>query len=683
MENTHPTEGFADSKEKIENSGNSSGNGTQNGAHADQPEPSAEESAAEPEATASDESPSTSGMIPEQETPVEEPVLEVPDIALPTADLPMDEHHDEEHVDDDLHEDESVDFSAMGREELVAYVKDAHDKQNERDINKKVQVARAEFNRKTKETFEEKEPEAAAAAEEGETPAETKISADTLSYEFQSAFKAFKKRRQDYINELNHQKDENLKLKKELLEKIKTLTEHPETPNSFNQFKDLQAEWRKIGHVPITEAENIWNTYNYYIDRFYEQRSLYSEFKELDRKRNLAAKEEVVGRIENLLQVEDTNEALKQLRHFQEEWRHIGPVPKEQLEPIIQRYKQAVISLYEKKEAHNAELQAVREQNHAVKSELLEKIEEIANTEFKSVQEWINGNTELGKWLENWRGIGAVPAAKGAEMKDRLSNAIRKFNNRKNEFFRGRKKEKVDSLRRKTELCERVEAILQEPELPPFRKEVIKLQEDWKKAGPVPAKYSDKIWKRFQAACDAFFSKISESHNAQHQEQQDNLNKKVAAIEKAEALAKEEKPERLRERIREIQQEFNAIGFVPFKEKEKIRKRFSAVMDTLFNGLRAQHGESVEGEKMNYQMMLESWSQEGGRERIQNEERKHQRDLKRIENEIATLENNMAFLSKSKTADTLKAGLEKQLVQLRQKMEEIQGKIKLVRSVGR
>lgn len=677
MENTHPSEGFAESEEKVENPDNSAAEDrTQTG-----PENAAEASETPSEATNADEVPSTSGMIPQQETNIEEPVAEVPDITMPPADLHVDEHHDEHGEEEDLHEEDTVDFSGMSREELVAYVKEAFNKQNERDINKKVQIARAEFNRKTKEAFEPAEP--TASTEEGETPAETKISADTLSYEFQTAFKAFKKRRQDYIVELNHQKDDNLKLKKELLEKIKTLTEHPETPNSFNQFKDLQSEWRKIGHVPISEAENIWNTYNYYIDRFYEQRSLYSEFKELDRKKNLAAKEEVVARIEHLLEVEDTNEALKQLRHFQEEWRHIGPVPKEQLEPIIQRYKQAVISLYEKKEAHNAELQAVREQNHAVKSELLEKIEEIANAEFKSVQEWINGNTELGKWLENWRGIGAVPAAKGAEMKDRLSNAIRKFNNRKNEFFRGRKKEKVDSLRRKTELCERVEVILQETELAPFRKEVIKLQEDWKKAGPVPAKYSDKIWKRFQTACDAFFSKISESHNAQHQEQQENLNKKIAVVEKAEALAKEENPEKLRERIREIQQEFNQIGFVPFKEKEKIRKRFSTVMDTLFNGLRAQHGESVEGEKMNYQMMLESWANEGGRERIQNEERKHQRDLKRIENEIATLENNMAFLSKSKTADALKAGLEKQLTQLRQKMEEIQGKIKLVRSVGR
>jgi hypothetical protein len=678
MENTHPHEGFAESEEKVENPEN---NAAKENGHK-QSDASIKTAESRSEATQADEVPSTSGMIPQPESNIEEPVLDAAHIADVPADISIDEHHEDEHHDeDDAHVEDTVDFSGMSRDELVTYVKEALDKQNERDINKKVQIARAEFNRKTKEAFEPAESTESAA--EGETSGETKIAADTLSYEFQSAFKAFKKRRQDYINELNHQKDENLKLKKELLERIKTLTEHPETQNSFNQFKDLQAEWRKIGHVPIAEAENIWNTYNYYIDRFYEQRSLYSEFKELDRKKNLAAKEEVVARIEHLLELEDTNEALRQLRNFQEEWRHIGPVPKEQLEPIIQRYKQAVISLYEKKEAHNAELQAVREQNFAAKSELLEKIEEISNTEFKSVQEWINGNTELGKWLENWRNVGAVPAAKGAEMKDRLSNAIRKFNNRKNEFFRGRKKEKVDSLRRKTELCERVEAILQEPELPPFRKEVIKLQEDWKKAGPVPAKYSDKIWKRFQAACDAFFSKISESQNAQHAEQQENLNKKNAIIEKAEALAKEEKPENIRERIRELQREFNAIGFVPFKEKEKVRKRFSTIMDSLFNTLRSHAGESAEGDKMNYQMMLESWAQEGGRERIQNEERKHQRDLKRIENEIATLENNMAFLSKSKTADQLKAGLEKQLTQLRQKMEEIQGKIKLVRSVGR
>jgi hypothetical protein len=667
MENMHTEKGLVD-EEKAGQSPEETAK--KNGAHADN----------NSEATDAEEAPSTAGMISMSESSLEEPVIDVPEITA--EDVHIDEHHDEGHHDDELHEDDSIDFSGMSREELVQYVKDAYNKQNERDINKRVQIARAEFNRQTKDAFEHAEPEAAA---EGEEIKESKIPADTLSYEFQSAFKAFKKRRQEYINDLNKQKDENLKLKRELLEKIKVLTEHPETQNSFNQFKELQAEWRKIGHVPIAEAENIWNTYNYYIDRFYEQRSLYSEFKELDRKKNLAAKEEVVARIEHLLEMEDTNEALKQLRNFQEEWRHIGPVPKEQLEPVIQRYKQAVIGLYEKKEQLNKELQEVREQNYAAKTELLGKIEDISNAEYKSVQEWINANTELGKWLENWRNVGAVPAAKGGEMKDRLSTAIRKFNNRKNEFFRGRKKEKVDSLRRKTELCERVEALLQEENLAPYRKEVIKLQEDWKKAGPVPAKYSDKIWKRFQTACDAFFSRINESHNAQHQEQVENLNKKNAIIEKAEALAKEENPANLREQIREMQKEFNQVGFVPFKEKEKVRKRFSATMDTLFAKLRGQDGaEGIDGDKMNYQMMLENWAQEGGgRARIENEERKHQRDLKRIENEIATLENNMAFLSKSKTADALKAGLEKQLMQLREKMDEIKGKIKLVRSVGR
>lgn len=216
------------------------------------------------------------------------------------------------------------------------------------------------------------------------------------------------------------------------------------------------------------------------------------------------------------------------------------------------------------------------------------------------------------------------------------------------------------------------------------RKDVIRLQDEWKKVGPVPARYSEKIWKRFQGACDAFFAKVNESHHAQNAEQHENLNKKIAVIEQMEALAKEENPENIREKIRAFQQEFNKIGFVPFKDKDKVRKRFTAALNELLGKLRKKSGEGMDAEHMDYQLQLESWAQEpSGRFRIEQEEGKHRRELKRIENEIATLENNMAFFSHSKTADKLKAGLEKQVEQLRSRMQEIQAKIKMARSVGR
>lgn len=598
-----------------------------------------------------------------------------------------DEHHEEEAHEDEHHEEEEIDFSTMSKEQLLQYVIASAAHQNERNINKKVQTARGEFNRITKEERQHA-LENWLAEEEGREEKDFAWEGDELVKEFHNSFKAYKKSRQEYINSINKQKEDNLQAKKDILEKLKQLTEQDENTQSFNEFKKLQEEWRKLGHVPIADAENIWNSYNHYVDKFFERRSLYTEFKELDRKRNLTAKEGIVGRIEALVNQEDMNEVLRQLKTLQDEWRHTGPVPKDSIETINQRYKEAVIAIYDKREKLSEELQKRREQNYDAKVALMEKIDEITSFVGEKVQDWMAKNQELGQWIENWRSIGAVPSAKSAELKERFSGAIRRFNHAKNEFFRNKKKEKVDNLRLKTELAEKVEKILEEENVQAHRKEVIKLQDDWKKIGPVPSKYSDKIWKRFQAACDAFFAKVNEKHNAQNQEQYNNLKLKNQVIEKVEALLKEESVENVEQKIRELQAEFNSIGFVPFKEKDKVRKRFFDTLNELLkkNGgkEKTSGGGSRNAEGMSYELLLQNWAQEnGGQQRLNDEERKHQRDLKKIENEIATLENNMAFFKNSKTADTFKQSMEKQVAQLRSRMEEIQEKIKLVRSIGR
>ena len=593
------------------------------------------------------------------------------------ADHAEEEAHEDAHEDDD----EDIDFTGAPREELLKFVREAAAHPQGRNINKRVQQARAEFNRQLREARAEALEQWKG---EGNEEADFSPQEDPMAQEFNQLFKTYKKRRQEHIADLNHQKDVNLQRKREILDKLKEITEQDETGSSFNEFKKLQEEWRTIGHVPITEAENLWNTYHFYVDKFYEQRSLYSEFKELDRKRNLTAKEDVINRITALDSMEDLNEVMRLLRQYQDEWRHIGPVPKENLDDIIQRYKEAVVKLYDKREKQSEELQKRREQNHEAKLALLEKIEEIAQFESNRVQDWISKNQELGQWIENWRSIGSVPVSKGGELKERFAAAIRNFNKNKNEFFRLRKKEKVDNLKTKISFCEKVEGILKEEgDLNTHRKEVIRLQEDWKKIGPVPSKYSDKVWKRFQEACDAFFGKLSEKYNKQNSEQKNNLEQKNAVIEKAEALAAQETIENPHKQIKELQQEFNAIGFVPFKEKDKVRKRFFAALNAIMakaRGTTAAEGQDTDS--MSYQLMLENWSQEhGGDKRIDMERQKQSREMKRLENEIATLENNMEFLSRSKTADKLKAGLEKQIEKLRERMAEIDDKLKMIRNI--
>jgi hypothetical protein len=587
-------------------------------------------------------------------------------------------HEEEHHEDEGLHEEESS-FEGMSKVQLLEFVQNAVNHADARNMNKKVQMARAEFNRIIREERNDAlENWKAEGHEEGAFVPEE----EPLLRDFNQAFKGYKKSRLDYIANINVLKEQNLAAKKEVLDKLKTLTESNENVSSFNDFKKLQDEWRKIGHVPITEAENIWNSYNFFVNKFYEQRSLYSEFRELDNKRNLSAKEELVSRIEALHAIEDVNESLRLLRNYQDEWKHIGPVPKDQLEGIITRYKNAVIHIYEKKEKLSEELQQRMEQNYEAKVSLLEKIEEISQFSSTRVQDWINKNQELSQWIENWRSIGNIPMSKGTEIRDRFSAAIRKFNKDKNDFFRGRKKEKVDNLRKKTELCEQVEVLINSENPSLHKKDVIRLQDEWKKSGPVPMKYSDKLWKRFQAACDAFFAKIIATQSDHDKEQYENLKLKNDVITRIEALMAEETIEAPEQQIKALQDEFNRIGFVPFREKDKVRKRFLTALNSLIAKLGGTPGKS--SESLTYKLTVQSWAQEGGgQSKLENEERKNVRELKRIENEISTLENNIEFFRNSKNADELRANLDKQIADLKVKMAELQEKINLIRGAGR
>jgi hypothetical protein len=568
---------------------------------------------------------------------------------------------------------EEQDFSSFSKEELLAFVKNAAAKPQGKNIGRKVQQAKSEFNRLVREQNDELKENW---TEEGNEEVDFIPEVDPLVQDFNAAFKEFKKSRQAYINQLNQEKEGNLERKKNVLERLKQLTESDETGESFEEFKKLQQEWRSIKQVPANDSENLWNNYHFYVDKFYEHRSLYSEFKELDRKRNLAAKEDVVNKIEALIQSEDLNEALRQLKQLQEEWRHLGPVPREQVESVIHRYKAAVLKLYELKEKQSEELQQRRELNYQAKLEILEKIEELASFETNKVQDWIDKNKELGEWIEKWREIGSVPVNQTQNLKDRFTGAIRNFNKNKNDFFRNRKKDKVDNLKKKNALCERAEEIMNEENPAQFRKEVIKLQEEWKKAGPVPQKYSDKIWKRFQAACDAIFSKINHDGKQRATGERENLEKKNAIILKIDALSAAETIEDPQTKIREIQAEWNSIGFVPFKEKDGIRKRYSESLNNLLRKTRSSMPAGSDMDEINYEQMAQ---EPGGSRRLDQEFQKHNRDLKRIENEISTLENNMEFLSRSKTADKLKDNIEKQISRLRERMDELQGKIKTIR----
>ncbi len=593
-------------------------------------------------------------------------------------DIPEEVHEDQE---DDRQDDDSW-FEGMTRENLLEFVVNAIEHSDERNMNKKVMQARSAFNKLAKEALEDAREKWKS---EGKDENDFEWEDGNIRDDFNKAFKAYKKSREGYIVGLNIEKEKNLVAKKELLESLKAFVENEENLSNISQFKKLQEDWRKTGHVPIADAENIWNSYNFYVNKFYEQRSLYSEFKDLDNKRNFTAKEDIISKIEALHAMEDIEEAFRLLRGYQDDWKHVGPVPKEKRDDINLRFRNAVIPIYEKKEKISEERQKISEQNFRAKMDLMTKIEEIADYQTDRAEDWVNKNTELSQWIENWRSIGPIPFKKNDELKERLSAAIRKFNKNKNEFFKLRKHEKSQNLARKTELCEKAEEYAKSENPASHRKDVILLQEEWKKFGAVPYQYTDKLKNRFRAACNSVFDKIADSHKDMVKGQIENLKLKTEIVEKIEELIKAEKIEAAEDQVNQFQDDFAAIGHVPYSEKDKIRKRFYAALNKLIAkaGLKSEE-DHKSNPLLSYRLTIQKWSKDnGGNERIETEERKNTRELKRIEGEIATLENNIEFFRNSKNADDLRAKMNKEIADLKTKMTDIQEKIKVIRATAR
>ncbi|MCX6351137.1 MAG: DUF349 domain-containing protein [Bacteroidetes bacterium] len=572
---------------------------------------------------------------------------------------------------------EHEEVEGMPKKDLLRIIQEALHYPESKNINTKVTNARNEFFRIIEE--EKLAAKGKFMALEGSVETDFTFPSDPLTREVNEAFRAFKNKRAEYINDLNKKKDINLEMKKGMLESLRELVEGTETQNSLEEVRRIQDEWKKIGHVPLTEVEGLWNKYNHYINKFYDQFSLYSEFKDLDRKRNMDAKREMVAKIEGLEKVESITEALNLLRQYQEDWKHIGPVPKEMLEEIIVPYRAALARIFERRDNFNVEVQAKLQQNLEAKTEILNKIQEIANFTATKANDWVAKNVELGQWVEKWRAIGALPNDKRAEYKDALSTAVKNFNKAKNEFFRVMKKEKGDNLRKKIALCEKIEALLTEADLNSHRKTVIDMQEEWKKIGAIPPNFSDKIWKRFREACDLFFAKINEEFKERDKELVINLEKKVAMLDRLEELTEQEEVGDVESHIKQAQEEWASIGFVPFRDKDKIIKRYYKVL----NNLAAKNKNAAKSaELLSYKIMVQSWGGDADSgKRINQEEKRLVFELKKYETEIDTLQNNMEFLSKSKTADSLKQSLERQIEKMKEKMKAIKEKLSIAKTV--
>ena len=518
------------------------------------------------------------------------------------------------------------------------------------------------------------------ALEETQKGAEPGGPTPELDTQFEQAVRAFRDKRTAHFHEMQQQREVNFTVKNALLDEFKLALEEEQTTvegiNAVMQkVKHIQERWRSVGGVPQEKKELLSNRYQAYLDRFKGLRNMYSQMFDADRQKNLELRNAVIAKIEALATAEGTGNITAQLKQYAEDYKKIGAVPREVSEEVHARFRAAMHLVISHRDSMSEENRHMEEQNYAAKLEIIARMKEIAEVKDNNPKNWKTRNDEISKWNDEWKKVGRVPLSKRDELRAMFQEVIKTFNTGRKEFYKDRKKEQGSSVKQKEDLIARAEEILKDENASARKKEIMALQDEWKQTGPVPKAISQQLWDKFHGICDAFFNKLHGAKNERSKEEQDNLKQKNQLIARAEALVESDpNPEDLEVQIKEIQSNWRDIGFVPYKEKEKVSKRYFKAMDTLTGGRRFNEGGGADVDSETYQTLVANWKTDPTR--IQQEERKLLRDIRTIEGEIATLENNMEFLSNSRSSGNLKKTLEAQIEKMRERLNGLNGKMK-------
>lgn len=492
---------------------------------------------------------------------------------------------------------------------------------------------------------------------------------NVLEDEFKAAMNVIKQKRAELQAELDRQKEENLQKKQEILKRIKALSATPEEANqAYKEFKELQNQWKELTLVPAEKANELWKTYQLYVEQYYDQLKLNNEFREYDFKKNLEIKTRLCETAEKLNEEADVISAFQQLQALHQEFKETGPVAKELREEIWTRFKAASTAVNKRHQQYFEELKQKEEENLAHKTALCEKIEAVDLTAIKTAAAWEAQTQQIIEMQKEWRTIGFAPQKMNVKIFERFRGACDRFFTEKAAFFKRLKEEQAQNLAKKTELCEKAEALKDSTDWKATADKLMQIQKEWKTIGAVPKKHSESLWQRFIGACDYFFEQKGKNTASQRGEEKENLQKKEQVIEKLKALLESDEEENKQDAVRELMKEWNEIGFVPFKEKDKIYKAYHETVDQLFKALNMS---AARRRLDNFKNNLKNDAKEGG----QGLSRERERLVRAYENkrsEIKTYENNLGFLTcSSKKGSSL-------LNEMNKKMEKLKDELNLI-----
>lgn len=526
----------------------------------------------------------------------------------------------------------------------------------------------------------EREAEFKEYTEGGGDPEQYQLRPDPEEEAFKAEMGIIKEKRQKLFREQEQEKQENLQKKLDIIEKIKAMVTSPEEANkSYKEFKALQDEWREIKNVPAERANELWRNYQLYVEQFYDLLKLNSEAREYDFKKNLELKTKLCEAAEKLAEESDIISAFHQLQKLHQEYRETGPVAKEIREEIWNRFKAASTVINKRHQQHFETLRAKEEENLVKKTALCEKVEAIVAEENKGSADWERHTKQIIEIQSEWKAIGFAPQKMNVKIFERFRSACDDFFSRKAQFFRGLKDTFKENADKKRALIEKAKALQDSTDWKSTSDKFINLQKEWKTIGTVPKKIGDQLWEEFLGACNKFFDARNAAGADQHSEERQNLEKKRDVIARLKAIA-EEQGENLQERVQKLVEEYQAIGHVPFKEKDKLYEEYHAVLDKLYKDL------NITVAKRRLTKFKDNLKQvaERGENALDNERARLMRQYEQLKSEVQTYENNLGFLNaSSKKGNSLIDEMNRKVQKLKDEVQLVREKIKAIDAENR
>ena len=511
--------------------------------------------------------------------------------------------------------------------------------------------------------------------EKGGDPEKYVLLPDDTEEAFKAEMQIIKEKRAKIFLAQEEEKQENLKKKLEIIEKIKAMATSPEEANnSYNDFKNLQQEWKEIKTVPADKANELWRNYQLYVEQFYDLLKLNSEAREYDFKKNLEAKTKICEAAEKLNDEPDVISAFHQLQNLHQEYREIGPVAKELRESIWARFKAASTVINKKHQQYFEDIRAKEEENLEKKTALCEKLEAIKLDELKTAAQWEATSKEVIALQQEWKSIGFAPQKMNVKIFERFRAANDLFFGKKNDFFNNLKSQYADNAAKKQKLVEKAQELADSTEWKKTGDKLIALQKEWKSIGIVPRKQGEQLWQDFLAACNKFFEARNKANAGTRNAEHCNLEKKREVIAKLKDLL-EHPAENIQQAIQKLTEEYNSIGHVPFKEKDNIYKEYHDVLDKVYKDL---HVNNAKRRLDNFKNNLKSVVGKGS-DALDNERGRLLRRYDQLRNEITTYENNLGFLNAaSKKGNSLVEEMNRKVQKLKDDLDLVKQKIKAI-----